>query len=342
MLWHHLKSLLTRVGMSDSSFTSSSFCSIPIGAPNPHIWRNVGSHKSETYWNWHNWRREMLGKTRGTWVWGLGQLEVMVLIVLCVWVGWVGGGGSLSTFLTALPLFSGFLSGMVTSGSFLPSQPVTVPKTTWHRFESLNLNYGQSVIREAYRVGSPTVTYSAGAGLQGREPAGLREQTCWPQHRFLSPAFLKDASPALLSIRDEKLEPEPGSLERQRTGLGIPLEILLASGELLTSCCLLPTSILPPQGTEDSDSLLLTWTLFVYPSAGLIREFYVIKTDSLPSPFSLHFSQKSKLSLFPWKWKGWSALCSLHTMDDFAFPTPMSLLRAISPCSQLSLVLGLT
>lgn len=166
--------------------------------------------------------------------------------------------GSLSTFLIALPLFSGFLSGMVTSGPFLPSQSVTVPKTTWHRFESLNLNYGQSVIREAYRVGSPTVTYSAGAGLQGREPAGLREQTCWPQHRFLSPAFLKDASPALLSIRDEKLKPEPGCLDRQRTGLGIPLEILLASGELLRSCCLLPTSILPPQGTKDSDSLLLT------------------------------------------------------------------------------------
>ena len=121
----------------------------------------------------------------------------------------------------------------------------------------------QSAIREAYGVGSPTVTHSEGAGLQGREPAGLREQTCWPQHLFLSPTFLKDASPVLLSIRVGKLEPEPDCIERQRAGIGIPLGTLLASGELLTSCCLL----LPLQGTQGSDSLLLTSTLFVYPSA---------------------------------------------------------------------------
>ena len=39
-----------------------------------------------------------------------------------------------------LPLFS----GMAASGPFPPSQSVTVPKTSWHRFESLNLNYGLS------------------------------------------------------------------------------------------------------------------------------------------------------------------------------------------------------
>lgn len=108
----------------------------PPQSQNPCAWRNAGSHKSETYWNWHNRRREMLGKTGGMWVWGLGQLGVMVLIILCVWVGW----GSLSASLTAFALFSRFLSGMAASGPFPPSKSITVPKTTWHRFESLNLN----------------------------------------------------------------------------------------------------------------------------------------------------------------------------------------------------------
>lgn len=81
--------------------------------------------------------------------------------------------------------------------------------------------------------GGLTPLHSAEAGLQGGEPAELREQTCWPQHPSLSLIFLKDASPALPFHQDGKLEPEPGCLVRQRAGPMFPFSPSSGLGILL-------------------------------------------------------------------------------------------------------------